>query len=290
MMPKVSILISVRDQLALTQKCLSKLEATLDESISFEVLIANDGSVDGTQEFLDKLGEPYRIFHRSHSVGFGKNHNWLAENAKGEYLLFLNNDAFVSGNWLHPMLSVFKNQTNVGFVGNVQRLAGTRRYDHMGVVFSPLGNPRHYGQGFFHRPFKGEVRSWSAVTAACCLIKSSLFREYGGFDESFVNGCEDVDLCLRLNREGFSHFVVHDSVIDHVKGATTGRKDRNKENFELLMKKWGPSIRENESLNDSFDHARTYLFRPFFKPLGTNIKKFLDACLIISRLRKLSPR
>ena len=51
-MPKVSILISVRDQLALTQKCLSKLEATLDESISFEVLIANDGSVDGTREFL----------------------------------------------------------------------------------------------------------------------------------------------------------------------------------------------------------------------------------------------
>ena len=47
MMPKVSILISVRDQLALTQKCLSKLEATLDESISFEVLIANDASVDG---------------------------------------------------------------------------------------------------------------------------------------------------------------------------------------------------------------------------------------------------
>ena len=153
-MPKVSILISVRDQLALTQKCLSKLEATLDESISFEVLIANDGSVDGTQEFLDKLGEPYRIFHRSHSVGFGKNHNWLAENAKGEYLLFLNNDAFVSGNWLHPMLSVFKNQTNVGFVGNVQRLAGTRRYDHMGVVFSPLGNPRHYGQGFFPSSFQ----------------------------------------------------------------------------------------------------------------------------------------
>ena len=188
------------------------------------------------------------------------------------------------------MLSVFKNQSKVGFVGNVQRLAGTRRYDHMGVVFSPLGNPRHYGQGFFHRPFKGEVRTWSAVTAACCLIKSSLFREYGGFDEGFVNGCEDVDLCLRLNRKGFSHFVVHDSVIDHVKGATTGRKDRNEENFELLMKKWGSSIRENESLNDSFDHARTYLFRPFFKPLGTNIKKFLDAFLIISRLRKLSPR
>jgi GT2 family glycosyltransferase len=88
-------------------------------------------------------------------LGSGKITIGWPENAKGEYLLFLNNDAFVSGNWLHPMLSVFKNQSKVGFVGNVQRLAGTRRYDHMGVVFSPLGNPRHYGQGFFHRPFKG---------------------------------------------------------------------------------------------------------------------------------------
>jgi O-antigen biosynthesis protein len=289
MIPKVSILISVRDQLKFTQKCLSCLEATLDESLSFEVLIANDGSIDETREFLNKLSKPYRVFHRSHSCGFGKNHNWLADNANGEYLLFLNNDAFVSGNWFKPMLSVFKNQSNVGFVGNVQRLAGTRRFDHMGVVFSPLGNPRHYGQGFLHRPFKGEVRSWSAVTAACCLIKSSLFRKYGGFDESFVNGCEDVDLCLRLNREGFSHFVVHDSVIDHIKGATTGRKDRNDENFQLLMKKWGSSIRENESIRDSFSHARTYLYRPFFKPFGTNIKKFLEALLIIFRLRRLTP-
>ena len=115
------------------------------------------------------------------------------------------------------MLEVFDNHSQVGFVGNVQRLNGSRRYDHMGVVFSPLGNPRHYGQGFFHRPFKGEVRKWSAVTAACCLIKRELFLQRGGFDEGFLNGCEDVDLCIRLKRAGYDNYVVHDSVIEHVK-------------------------------------------------------------------------
>jgi GT2 family glycosyltransferase len=289
MKPLVSILISVKDQLSLTKKCIACIEKSLKSSISYEVLIANDASVDGTEKYLESLPSPYRVYHQTGcSHGFAKNNNWLAREAKGDYLLFLNNDAFVKGDWLTPMLHVFEKYSSVGFVGNVQKLHGTQRYDHMGVVFSPLGNPRHYGQGFFHRPFKGEVRKWSAVTAACCLIKRDLFNKQGGFDENFLNGCEDVDLCIRLNRAGYNHYVVHDSVIDHVKGATTGRKDRNEENFALLMEKWGEDIRGNESVQDSLLHARTYLFRPFFKPLGTNIKKFLDALLIFTRLRKLS--
>lgn len=290
MKPLVSILISVKDQLSLTKKCIACIEKSLKSSIAYEVLIANDVSVDGTEKYLESLSSPYRVFHQTGcSQGFAKNNNWLVREAKGDYLLFLNNDAFVKGDWLTPMLHVFEKYSKVGFVGNVQKLHGTQRYDHMGVVFSPLGNPRHYGQGFFHRPFKGEVKKWSAVTAACCLIKRDLFNELGGFDENFLNGCEDVDLCIRLNRAGYNNYVVHDSVIDHVKGATTGRKDRNEENFALLMEKWGEDIRGNESVQDSLLHARTYLFRPFFKPLGTNIKKFLDALLIFTRLRKLSP-
>ncbi|MEK9773023.1 MAG: glycosyltransferase [Opitutae bacterium] len=288
MNPKVSILISVRDQIELTRKCIGCLEQTLGNSRSYEVLMANDGSEDGTAKYLDSLSPPYRIFHRECSHGFAKNNNWLAREARGEYLLFLNNDAFVRGDWLNPMVEILENKSKVGFVGNVQKRYGTKRYDHMGVVFSPLGNPRHYGQGFFHRSFKGQVRKWSAVTAACCLIRKDLFWDCGGFDEEFVNGCEDMDLCIRLNRKGYSHYVAHDSVIDHVKGATTGRKDRNEENFELLMKKWGNEIRKHESVQDCYLHARTYLFRPLFKPLGTNLIKYLDAFLILTRIRKLS--
>ena len=51
-----------------------------------------------------------------------------------------------------------------------------------------------------------------------------------------------MDLCLRLNRAGYCHYVAHESVIDHIKGATTGRKDRNEENFDLLMKNFGDDI------------------------------------------------
>ena len=132
------------------------------------------------------------------------------------------------------------------------------------------------------------IRDRSAVTAACCLIKRDLFSELGGFDENFLNGSEDIDLCVRLNRAGYNHYVVHDSEIDHVKGATAGRKDKNEENLALLISKWGDDIRKNESVQDSLLHARTYLFRPFFKPFCTNIKSYIEAVLILTKLRKIS--
>ena len=284
MSPKISILISVKDQLVLTRKCLSCLGDTLGDSFDYEVLVANDGSTDGTAEYLRSLPERFRVFHRDKSHGFAKNNNWLAREAKGQYLLFLNNDAFVRGDWLNPMLQAFEVKEKVGFVGNVQRLYQSNRFDHMGVVFSPYGNPRHYGQGFLSRPFKGEIKKWSAVTAACCMIRRELFLEQGGFPEQYLNGCEDVDLCLRLNRAGYSHYVAHDSVIEHVKGATTGRKDRNEENFDLLMKNFGEDIRRNETVVDSILHAETYLFRLFFRPFEINLYKYIHALLIYTRV------
>jgi len=282
--PQISILISVKDQLVLTKKCIHCLRDTLEGSFDFEVLIANDASTDGTANYLDSLPNGFRSFHRDKSCGFAKNNNWLAREAKGEFLLFLNNDAFVKGDWLMPMLQVFELKEKVGFVGNVQKLYKTNRIDHMGVVFSPYGNPRHYGQGFFTNSFKGEIKKWSAVTAACCLIRRELFIDHGGFNEEYLNGCEDVDLCLRLNRVGYSHYVAHKSEIDHVKGATTGRKDRNEENFNLLMKNFGSDIRKNESVHDRFLHAKTYLFKLFFKPLSINLLKYSHALLIYLRV------
>ena len=289
MSPMISILISVKDQLVLTQKCVSSVENTLADSFDYEVLIANDGSTDGTAEYLKTLPEGFRVFHRKKSHGFAQNNNWLAREAKGEYLLFLNNDAFVEGDWLNPMLQVFELKEKVGFVGNVQRYYQSSRFDHMGIVFSPYGNPRHYGQGFLTQPFKGEIKKWSAVTAACCVIRRELFLDQGGFPEEYLNGCEDVDLCLRLNRAGYSHFVAHDSVIEHIKGATTGRKDRNEENFDLLMKNFGKDIRRTESVADSILHAKTYLFRLFFRPFGINVFKYIHALLIYTRLYSVKP-
>jgi O-antigen biosynthesis protein len=285
--PSVSVIISVYGQLQYTQRCLAQLEETLVGKLDYEVLIIDDASKDGTVEFLKGLGERYRVFFNDRNLGFAKNNNRGAREARGEFLCFLNNDVFVQGDWLSPMLRVFEEKEKVGMVGNVQKLAGSRRYDHMGIVFSPQGKPRHYGQGFFHRPFKRQVRQWSAVTAACCLANRERFLGFGGFDEIFLNGCEDIDLCLRMSEEGLDHYVLHDSVVEHVKGASEGRKIFNDKNSDLLQERWGSRIRENQSVGDQFLHARTYLYRGLTRPWSTNLSKWTEALTIFLGLRKL---
>ena len=93
-----------------------------------------------------------------------------------------------------------------------------------------------------------------------------------------------------MARKGLYHFVAHDSVIEHVKGASAGRKTHNQRNFVLLMEKWGESIRSNESLQDQKLHAFTYLIYALVRPHLVNFGKFCLAVSILFGLRKLSGR
>lgn len=284
---RVSLIISVFEQIEYTKRCLSSLERTLNGKVEYEVLIVDDASEDGSAEFLRSLKVPFQVFFNSERKGFAKNNNLAASKAKGEFLCLLNNDVFVQGDWLLPMIKVFEEKKDAGVIGNVQRLAESRKYDHMGVVFGPQGNPRHYGQWFKQRDFCGEIKRWSAVTAACCLVRRNDFLKLGGFDEIFINGCEDVDLCLRYNRNGFCNYVVHDSVVLHVKGASAGRKLYNDQNSQILLERWGEEIRRIESVKDQVLHAKNYIFRGLLRPFSINLWKWLEAILIYFRIKRL---
>jgi GT2 family glycosyltransferase len=287
MIPKVSFIISVFDQLDYTKKCLRCVERTLQDKLAYEILIVDDCSNQETINYLRTLQTPHHVIFNSEKKGFAKNNNLAASQAKGEYLCLLNNDVFVEGDWLLPMIQVFQEKEKVGVVGNVQKLAFTNRFDHMGIVFGPLGNPRHYGQWFKDRKFRGEVKKWSAVTAACCLVRRKGFLELGGFDEIYINGCEDVDLCLRFNQQGLFNYVVHDSVVLHVKGASEGRKRFNDQNSEILLERWGSGIKANESVTDQILHAKNYIYRGIIRPFSTNFFKWVEALLIYFRLKRL---
>ena len=94
---------------------------------------------------LSQQGEP----------GFARNNNRIAGEAKGDYLCFLNNDVFVDGDWLIPMLAVFESKEKVGMVGNASETGGISAIRSYGVVFAPQGNLRHYGQGFLASSLQG---------------------------------------------------------------------------------------------------------------------------------------
>lgn len=286
-MPEVSILISVFDQLDYTRRCLEALERTISGKLSYEVIVVDDASKGGVVKYLEGLNAPHRVFFNEERKGFSINNNLAAREACGEFLCFLNNDVFVEGDWLLPMLAVLKEKKEVGMVGNVQRLARNGRYDHMGVVFAPQGNPRHYGQGFLHRPFKGEVREWSAVTAACCVCRRDTFLDFEGFDEIYLNGCEDIDLCLRMSDRGLRHYVVHDSVVLHIRGGTEGRNLYNHQNEKLFFELWQSGVCANQSVRDQRLYAATYLLRTLLCPWSSQCDKVLEALAIALRFKQV---
>ena len=279
--PKVSIIISVFGQLQYTKRCLAQLEETLAGKLDYEVLIIDDASKDGTVDFLKDLGEGYRIFFNEENQGFAKNNNLGAHEARGEYLCFLNNDVFVQGDWLRPMLRVFEQKEKVGMVGNIQKLAGSRRSDHMGVVFSPQGKPCHYGKDLCHRPYKEKVVNWNAVTAACCVVKQQDFLEVDGFDEVFVNGYEDIDLCLRLKDRGSTHYVDQRSVVEHVGSASQNRSKHNRENEKIFENRWKNLILQEYAPADRKRYASWYLKRCFFRPSKINPLRMVESIGII---------
>jgi GT2 family glycosyltransferase len=244
----ISFIISVYNRLDLTRACLESLEQTVDRR-DWEVIIVDDSSTDGTREFLATLPARYGVLLNDAKQSYAVNNNRAAALARGEFLCLLNNDIVLAPGWLEPMLTAFDRFPDAGIVGNVQRNPRTRRYDHMGIVFSRRGTHRSFGKHFLFRPFKGYTQ-WKAVTTACCLIRRSVFLQFGGFDEDYINGCEDLDLCLRLGQHGFKHYVANDSVVFHHLRSSPGRAAFDAQNKQKLLQRWRATVRQSHSERD----------------------------------------
>ncbi|MGE9291420.1 MAG: glycosyltransferase family 2 protein, partial [Puniceicoccales bacterium] len=239
--PAVSIVTALYNRLDLTRSFLVDLERTL-AGVDYEVVLVDDGSTDGTREFLAELDRPeVQVILNEENLGFAGSNNRGAVEARSEVLAFLNNDLVLSPGWIEPMREAL--EETVGMVGNVQINAHTGQIDHAGIVFTPWGIPEHWGQNYRTVPQSG-VRPFRAVTAACCLIRKATFDSVGGFDESYRNGFEDIDLCLRLGDAGKENRVAFGSRIGHWVSSSPGRKDREDGNIRQFLERWGDQAAE----------------------------------------------
>ncbi|HWA10201.1 MAG TPA: glycosyltransferase family 2 protein [Opitutaceae bacterium] len=241
---QVSFIIPLYNCLPLTQAMVASLRATLPAGLRHEIILVDDGSTDGTRAWLATLRPPFRVLLNERNLGYAAANNRGAAVAQGEFLALLNNDLVLATRWLEPMLAAHRRLgARAGLVGNVQRDLRTGAIDHAGIFINAKGKPEHERElpGWSWLPGCG-VRRVDAVTGACVLLERRLWTELGGFDERYVNGCEDVDLCLRAAAAGRIHAVALDSRVGHHVSASPGRKARNEENAYRLAARWRDTL------------------------------------------------
>src|SRR5690606_32717394 len=133
---------------------------------------------------------------------------------------------------------------HAGVIGNVQRNARTGDVDHAGMFINAKGKPEHDRTLPYFRPHLRPLRPVIAVTAACALLDRALWEELAGFDEAFVNGGEDVDLCLRAQAAGRINAVALRSIVLHHISASPGRKLRDEHNSHRLALRWRRALEQ----------------------------------------------
>ena len=255
-LPLVSVIIPSRDQAAALERCVASVARSTYPRHEIHV-VENQSREPATFACYERLrrdGVRVSEWHRPFS--FAAVNNRAATLARGEVLLFLNNDVeAVNPDWLERLLE-HALRPEVGAVGaKLCYRDGT--VQHGGVVLG-VGGVAGHAHRHFHRDDPGYARrllvahNLSAVTGACLMIRRDVFEDVGGFDERFALIYNDVDLCLRLRQKGYLIVWTPAAELYHDESTTRGGDDRphNREQvakeIALLRGKWGDVLRDGD--------------------------------------------
>ena len=220
--PQVSIIIPVFNNWKYTYCCLNSiLEHT--EEVTYEVIVVDDGSSDETVEMLEKV-QNIRIILNESNLGYLKACNRGAEVAKGQYLLFLNNDTEPQEGWLENLLSIADGDKVIGAVGAKLIYPDGKLQEAGGMIFSD-GRPWKFGNGDDpEKEIYNQICEVDYCSGACLLVRKSLFTELGGFDVRYVPAYyEDADLCFTLRKMGYKVLYSPEVVVIHYEAVTAGK-------------------------------------------------------------------
>jgi O-antigen biosynthesis protein len=240
--PLVSVIIPTRDRPHLLRTALDAVTVHGGWP-RVEILVVDNGSVEPeTARVLASLTPPHRVRRRAGPFDFAALNNEAAREARGELLLFLNNDVeAIEPGWVPPLIA-HAQRPGVGAVG-AKLLYPDRTIQHAGIA---LGM-----DGFAGHPFRGvpadepgpggmlgAVREVSAVTGACLMMRRDLFLSLGGFDPGLRIAFNDVDLCLRAASAGHRTLWTPHACLTHRESASRVPRDP-REDYLLVRRRWG---------------------------------------------------
>ncbi len=200
----ISIIIPTKGKIKLLKECIESIE-TRSSYKNYEIIIVDNSRKEETRKYL--AGLKHKVLFYNEPFNFAKINNFAVKYARGEHILFLNDDTqVISQDWMEQMLE-HSIKPDVGAVGALLFYLNNT-IQHAGVLIGVGGITSHAFEGLARGEpgYKGlvqTVRECSAVTGACIMIKKSLFEQIGGFDEKLAFSFNDVDLCLRLREKGY---------------------------------------------------------------------------------------
>lgn len=229
MLPKVSnpdatIVIPVHNKLSLTYHSLASL-ILANNKASYEVIVVDDCSTDRTTE-LAEIVENVNIIRNDHNLGFLRNCNKAAKEARGEYLVMLNNDTEVTSGWLDEMLETFERFEGVGMVGSKLIYPDGKLQEAGGIVWA---NGQPWNLGNRDNPQSPEwnyARQVDYLSGASLMVPRNIWEEVNGFSDEFAPAYyEDTDLAFKIRDSGYKTVYAPYSVVVHFEGMSNGRDE-----------------------------------------------------------------
>jgi GT2 family glycosyltransferase len=226
---RVSIVIPTKDHLSELKRCLSSI---MDQTsgVDYEIILVDNASTEAeTLAYYDHIKADPRVRTISYpeTFNYSKANNLGASQATGDLLLFMNNDVeALAPDWLEEMVR-WAQLPQIGVVG-AKLLYPDGTIQHAGVV---LGMGGHADHVFCHAPENSGgifgstewYRDYSAVTAACMMLRKELFDQVGCFDEAYHLVYSDIELCLRVSQAGYRNMVTPFARLLHHEGKTRTR-------------------------------------------------------------------
>jgi glycosyltransferase involved in cell wall biosynthesis len=250
-LPLISIVIPTRDRVDLLKKCIDSLHA-ITSYRNFEIIIVDNGSIDPkTVGYLLRLEHDKQamVLRSPGEFNFSRLNNLALPHVRGDFILLLNNDIeIIEPEWLTEMVRVAC-RPDVGCVG-AKLLYPDGRIQHGGLVTGIGGVAGHVLRGMARND--GHYFNWlnvthdvSAVTAACLLVATHLYRELGGLNElQLAVAFNDVDFCLRVRELGRRNIYVASAVLTHHESVSRGLDSaaesvrRWRSEAEYMKKRW----------------------------------------------------
>lgn len=259
--PTVSIVIPVFNKFNLTASCLQSIRSEVSDSVKYEVIIVDNNSKDASHMLSGVAGLVY--IRNKENLGFVEACNIGAAKAKGKYLVFLNNDALVTKNWLEVLIETIERSSTIGMVGSKIVYPDGRLQEAGGIIFQDASGWNYGRNDHPDRYQYNYVREVDYCSGASIIIEKKLFTSFGGFDMLYAPAYyEDTDLAFKVRQKGLKVIYQPQSTIYHIEGATAGTstasgfKKYQAINHKKFIKRWQDTLSKNHDVVENVYAAR----------------------------------